>query len=208
MKRLLTFATAAALVVAASVAANAQRIAPRFDLGVYGGYGWTSRWFATAGDQNWGIGGSPNAGAQVTMWTTPTFGVRFNGTYLPTRWPHSEGLTISEDGFPLNNFLLDLEAVIRPWFGRDDMGNMMSSMYVWLGGGTMFTDAPGNPTPPAGQDYVCVPFYAQRGVCLSYEPGYAVVGQGTAGLGFDVFSLSNNIGFFAEAGAHGYDSPT
>ena len=207
MKRVLTFATAAVLAVGASEV-QAQEAAPRFDLGVYGGWSWTSPWLeAESTDTSYGIGSQPVFGLHTTFWTSENFGIRLNGTYLPSAFPHSDDQPIASDGYPLNNYFVDLDAVFRPWWGRNDMGTLMSSLYFWLGGGVMFTDVAGNPTPPSGQEYVCVSEYAPLGACLSYEPGYASVGQGTLGLGADLVSLANNVGLFAEVGAHGYSAP-
>jgi hypothetical protein len=207
MKRLLAFATAAALVVGATGTTEAQtRIAPRFDLGLYGGWTWTSPWFEDGGN-NYGIGTNPIFGLNTTFWTTETFGVRLHGAYMPSRFPHHEGRPIAAEGYPLNNYFIDLDAVFRPWWARADMGNLMSSLYFWLGGGVLFTDVAGDPTPLPGNEYVCVPNYAPHGVCLSYEPGYASVGQGTIGIGADVMALAGNIGLFGELGAHGYSAP-
>jgi hypothetical protein len=205
MKRLLAFATAAVVAVGASSADAQTRVAPRFDLGVYGGYAWTTPWFEHQGD-NYGIGGAPVFGLNTTFWTTESFGLRFNGTYMPSRFPNNDGRPL-EGNWPLNNYFLDLDAVFRPWWARTDMGDLMSSLYFWLGGGVMFTNVAGNPAPLPGDDIRCVEAYTPFGVCLSYQPSYATVGQGTIGIGADLVSLANNIGLFGEVGAHGYSSP-
>jgi hypothetical protein len=201
MKRLLTFATATALVVGAGGEADAQA---RFDLGVYGGYTLNSPWFEHR-DMNYGIGPAPIFGLNTTFWTTPGFGLKFHGGYMPSRWPNRDGVPIAATGYPVNNYLLDLSAVFRPWMATGDTG-LMSSMYLWLGGGAMVSNPAGNPTPAPGTDYTCVPNYSPYGVCYSYQPGYATVGQGTVGLGFDVFPLGP-FGVFGEIGAHGYSAP-
>lgn len=202
MKRLFAIATAAAVAVGASEA-EAQS---RFDLGIYGGYTWNTPWYQIEStDQSYGISASPIFGAQTTYWATPTFGVRLNGGFMPSRFPHNDDSPIVAEGYPLNNYLVDLDLMFRPFTAST--GDLMSSVYLWLGGGTFFTDVAGDPTPPAGTEYVCVPAYRPVGACLSYEPGYASVGQGTIGIGADLMALTSGIGLYGEIGAHGYDSP-
>ncbi|HET7462730.1 MAG TPA: hypothetical protein VFJ82_15860, partial [Longimicrobium sp.] len=46
-----------------------------------------------------------------------------------------------------------------------------------------------------------------NGVCLPVTPTRATVGQGEAGLGWDLFPITSGIGIFLEGGVHGYDSP-
>jgi len=202
MKRILTFATAAALVAGTGGEADAQA---RFDLGVYGGYTLNSPWFEYV-DQNFGIGPAPIFGLNSTFWTTPNFGIKFHGGYMPSRLPHNaNNQPGGATGWPVNNYLLDLSAVFRPWMNTPT-GDFMQGLYLWAGGGAMVSNPAGNPTPAPGTDYVCMQAYAPYGVCYSYQPGYATVGQGTVGLGFDVFPLGP-LGVFAELGAHGYSAP-
>src|SRR5690606_6173980 len=98
MKRLLAFATAAALVGGASAAEAQDRIASRFDLGIYGGGSYTSSWFSF-NDVDYGIGFQPIVGANATLWMSETFGLRANGSYIPSPFPHSsDDATISDSG--------------------------------------------------------------------------------------------------------------
>ncbi|MBV9772601.1 MAG: hypothetical protein JO040_01540, partial [Gemmatimonadetes bacterium] len=93
MKRLLTSALAAALVVAGTGReAQAQEMmnprASLFDLGVYAGGAYTSSWFEI-NDDGYKPGFSGIFGAQATYWATPMFGVRLNGAYMPTNLPRT-----------------------------------------------------------------------------------------------------------------------
>ena len=72
MKRLLAFATAAALVAGGSDAQAQDRIASRFDLGVFGGGSYTTPWFAT-NDVDYGFGLQPVFGANATLWMSEGF---------------------------------------------------------------------------------------------------------------------------------------
>ena len=65
----------------------------------------------------------------------------------------------------------------------------------------------GNPAAPRAGGYACVPDYIRSGVCLSYDPEYATVGQGNVGIGFDILPLTSGVGLFGELAVHGYDSP-
>src|SRR5690606_22166831 len=61
---------------------------------------------------------------------------------------------------------------------------------------------------PPGSDPGCVAPYATRaGACLPLDWEKATVGQGTAGLGWDVVSLTDKIGLFTELAGYVYDSP-
>jgi hypothetical protein len=201
MKRLLTFATAAALAAGTGVEAEAQA---RFDIGVYGGGALTSPWIDHAG-QTYSIGPAPIFGLNTTFWTTPAFGVKFHAGYMPSRFPHNNDVPIAASGWPVNNYLLDLSAVFRPWMTPGAV-DFMSGLYFWAGGGALVSNPPGDPPPPPGFVYTCVPQYTGMGICYSYQPNYATVGQATAGLGFDIFPLGP-LGVFGEIGAHGYSPP-
>ena len=77
---------------------------------------------------------------------------------------------------------------------------MLSSVYFFLGGGGLTTDL-------AGSRGGCDPATLVRGACLTFEPDYASVGQGTAGAGMDLLRIGNGVALFGELGLHGYDSP-
>ncbi|HEX2095400.1 MAG TPA: hypothetical protein VHG28_23590 [Longimicrobiaceae bacterium] len=210
MKRLLASALTAAVVAAGTGSvAQAQEMTGRraslFDLGIYAGGAWTSSWFEIQ-DEGFQVGLSPIFGATATYWATPSFGVRLHGAYFPSSLPEAETDIDGGDNWPMNNWLYDLDLVFRPFFWNEG-GGMMSSMYFFLGGGGLTTNIAGNPTPPGGVGFPCVAAYRAAGVCLSQDPEYASVGQGVAGLGFDLFPLGTGMGVFGELAVHGYDSP-
>lgn len=198
MKRFLTSAAAAALLVAGTGSGAAAQT-PLFELGAYGGLQWTSNWFEAGGDgEGYSIGPGPIFGLQGTFWTSPAFGVRLHGAYFPSGGPDADDDRVGEGGgddYWLNNWLYDLDLVFRP-------GG--SPLYFFLGGGGMTTNVAGDPQPDVVN---CVPYVGRLGHCLSFEPSYASVGQGNVGLGFDFFPLGP-FGLFGELAVHGYDSPT
>ena len=206
MKRLLTSAAAAAVLVAGTGSgAQAQEMrANLFDisLGVGGAYhySWLHDLPAMAAlDHEAGDRLSPGLSAiftgGATFWASPMFGIRTHLAYAPIELP--DGAAPND----VNGWFYDLNLMLRPWFENDAMGTMMRSMYVFLGGGAVTAN-------PPGQGLACVePYRAQAAACLPVDWEKATVGQGTAGVGFDIMSLANNIGAFIELGAYGYDSP-
>jgi hypothetical protein len=209
MKRILVFAVAAATAAGASDLRAQERLSSRFDLGVYGGYGWTTPWFsADVMDEalvpvhlNFGIDGTPAFGATGTLWATPGFGFRMHGGYLPSKPPLGGGIPVAyaDLKYPLNNYLADLSLAFRPLRGSE--GRMAKSFYFWLGGGVLISDFAGEPVAE------CLPAYNVVGACVPYSKEYGSVGQGTAGFGFDLIPLGSRVAIFTEIGAHGYDSP-
>jgi hypothetical protein len=207
MKRLLTSAAAAAMLVAGTGSgAQAQEVsAPVFELGLYGGLSYSTDWFSI-NDEGYRVGFDPIFGAEATFWATPSFGVRVHGAYFPSGYPDTGDDSIDETGgnYPLNNYLADLDLVFKPWMSSSS--RFMQSAYVFLGGGAMWTNVAGDPSN--GSDvYTCVDFYYPGGVCLSEQPGYAAVGQGDIGVGWDWIALTPGVGIFSELAVHGYDSP-
>src|SRR5690606_30004218 len=159
-----------------AVGANAAEAQSRFDLGLYGGWSWTSAWFES-GDESFGIGSEPVVGAQATFWATPAFGVRLNGTYIPSSLPHAESSVAAlSENRPVNNYFVDLEGVFRPMWSGD--GSIMSSLYLWLGGGVMFANVADTGPEPPEDTITCVEAFFPNNTCLSYQPSYATVGQG------------------------------
>ena len=203
MKRTLTSALAAA-VVALGAAGHVQaqdmtvRTAPLFDIGIFGGGAWTSNWF-TIGDNGYKPGFSPVFGAEATYWLSPTFGIRLDGKYLPEKLPQNSN-TFTSDRWLSNDWFYDLDLLWRPMFWSSN-GGFLSSMYVFLGGGALTSD------PVGKSQCVGLAIYVGNGVCVPDSPKIGTVGQGVAGLGFDVFPITSAIGIFLEGGVHGYDSP-
>jgi hypothetical protein len=209
MKRMLTSALVAAAAVAGTGSeADAQdmmnRRASLFDLGIYAGGAWTSSWFEI-NDEGYQVGLSPVFGAHATYWLNPSFGVRLNGTYMPSNLPEADTDFDGNDNWVVNNWFYDLDLVFRPWLTSAG-SNLLASTYFWLGGGGLTTNVAGG-GDYTGPGFPCAGAYAPAGVCLSLDPEYASVGQGTVGVGFDVFPISSGVGIFGELGVHGYDSP-
>lgn len=203
MKRFLTSAAAAAVLVAGTGSgAQAQDAsASLFDLGLYGGVAYHYNWLEDLQavgftDDRLNPGFAPAMGAHATFWTNPSFGIRTNVTYSWIDMPENS----VPDG--VNGWLYDLNLVFRPFYARPNMSRLMSSFYVFVGGGGFTANPPGGDTPGCVQPYV-----ALAGACLPLEADKATVGQGTAGLGWDVVSLSKNVGVFTEFAVNGYDSP-
>jgi len=210
MKRMLTSALVATAVVAGTGReVDAQemmnRRASQFDLGIYAGGAWTSSWFEI-NDEGYQVGLSPIFGANATYWATPRWGVRLHGAYFPSDLPEADTDLTGGSNWPMNNWLYDLDVVFRPWI-TSASSNMLASMYFWLGGGGLTTNIAGSPEPPGGFGFPCISPYSAAGVCLSTDPEYASVGQGTVGVGVDLFPITSGIGIFGELGVHGYDSP-
>ena len=210
MKRLLTSALAATLVVAGAAGqARAQddmtmttaRHAPLFDIAVSAGGAWSSDWFSI-GDDGYKPGFAPIFGAGATYWLSPTFGIRANGQYMPSKLPMNDN-GFSSDRWLNNAWFYDLDLMWRPMFWSD--GGFMSSMYVFLGGGGLTNNPAGG--SDTGPSCTTVALWIANGVCLPAGPTFGTVGQGVAGLGFDVFPVTPSIGVFLEGGVHGYDSP-
>ena len=203
MRKLATSALAAAL-VAVGTAGQAQaqdmvvRTAPLFDIGIFGGGAWTSNWF-NIGDNGYKPGFSPVFGAEATYWLSPTFGIRLDGKYLPEKLPQDED-TFTSDRWLSNDWFYDLDLVWRPMFWSSN-GGFLGSMYVFLGGGGLTSD------PVGKSQCIGLALYLANGVCVPDNPKIGTVGQGVAGLGFDVFPITSAIGIFLEGGVHGYDSP-
>jgi hypothetical protein len=209
MKRLLTSAAAAAVMVAGTGSdAQAQGAnAHLFDLALGIGGAYHYNWLHELDGATYpgldDIGDRLNPGfapiftGAATFWTTPTFGIRTNLAYSDIDLPDGSAPE------SVNGWFYDLNLMFRPWIERDDMSMMMSSMYFFLGGGGVTAN-------PPGSGLACVSPYLSppaQAACLPVDGDKATVGQGTAGLGFDLMSLSNNIGLFTELGLYGYDSP-
>jgi hypothetical protein len=233
MKRYLTPAAAAALLVAALVGgagtAAAQdgtsmsgRRAGRFDLGVYAGGSITSRWFdshtvtlnttqnPTEGeDEGYSPGYAPAFGAFATFWLSPAFGVRAHGAYVPMRPPRlGDGFF---DAFH-DNASERRDYTLNTW--SYDLDLVLRPFIMNQGAGRMLSSAyffaggGGYTVDLAGTDQpLCHPALLALGACLSYEPEQATVGQGTAGAGMDLFRVGRSLAVFGELGAHAYDSP-
>lgn len=202
MKRFLTSAAAAAVLVAGTGSEAQAQSASLFDLGLFGGVAYNYNWLDLEGasgmpadvGETLNPGWAPLLGANATFWATPTFGVRTNVFYMDIDLPDGSAPE------SINGWMYDLDLMIRPWIERDDMGTLMQSMYFFLGGG-------GFTANPPGEGPGCVSPYLNAGACLALESDKSSVGQGTFGLGFDVMELASKVGLFAELGAHVYDSP-
>lgn len=214
MKRLLASALVAAVVAAGTGGeARAQETMggrpSLFDLGVYAGGAYTSSWFEI-GEEGMKPGFSSAFGATATYWGLPWFGVRLNGTYFPTQLPQGgedDSLGDDQNDLIVNNWFADLGLVFRPAFLTSSIGSFLANPYLFLGGGALITNVAGNPAAPRAGGFACVPDYIRSGVCLSYDPEYATVGQGNVGIGFDILPLTSGVGLFGELAVHGYDSP-
>ena len=192
---------------------DTTRLGSLFDAGLYGGLAYTTNWFEIQ-DEGYAVGFSPAFGAMATFWANPRFGVRLHTAYLPSQLPQAADASVRDDeeDIVVNNWFYDLDLVFRPWIGN---AGFMGGTYFFLGAGGLTTNV-GGEGPAVRFGFPCVGhntagvatgLYINRGVCLSYDPEYASVGQATAGVGFDVFPLASNIGIFGELGVHGYDSP-
>ena len=195
--------------------------APRFELGVYGGGAFTSEWYQSRmvtstdgiisdpGDgEGFGFGFTPAFGGAATLYLSPMLGLRAHYGYVPSALPQADDadatLDQDEDSWVVNNHFYDLSLVLRPWAARS--GGLMAQTYLFVGGGGLTTDVAGS--RPEGTDRaVCEAFTLAQGACLPIDGEHASVGQGTAGIGVDLFALSRSIGVFAELATHVYDSP-
>ena len=217
MKRLLTSALAAAAVTAGmGGVAHAQdsmmgRRASQFDLGIYAGGAYTTDWFeATRGTGNEMEGYRPGFsgifGGLANFWLSPSLGLRLHGAYLPQHLPQPDDLDDRGEEV-VNGYLYDLNLVFRPFFMNE--GTILPSVYFFLGGGGYTADIADSQFGVDDSDRVaCLPSrdLQRSGVCLSNDPDYATVGQGTLGVGADFFPLGP-VTLFGELAAHVYDSP-
>jgi hypothetical protein len=221
MRRLAICAAVGALLAGAAGDAWGQememqgRRASRFDLGIYAGGSLTSDWFSsrtvtlngtanpTQNDDEEGfapgVGGA--FGGLATFWVTPALGIRVHGVYLPMRLPEGDEDRNQTDAYVMNTYAYDLNLALRPFATRMDAGRWLSSMYLFVGGGGLTVDLAGEDRP------VCEGTILGLGGCLSFEPEQATVGQGTAGVGFDLVPLGSTLALFTEAAVHVYDSP-
>ncbi len=191
--------------------------APRFELGVYGGGAYTSEWYesrtATSTDgvisgpedgERYGFGFTGAFGGAATLYLSPMLGVRLHYGYVPSRIPEADDGDFEDDAdlLTLNNHFYDLSLVLRPWAAR--AGGVLAQTYLFIGGGGLTSDAAGD---AEGDVPVCEPITLRQGACLPLQTDYSTVGQGTAGIGVDLFALASNLGVFAELATHFYDSP-
>jgi hypothetical protein len=181
------------------------------DLGIYAGGAWSSDWYetrtasstrgvvSTVGDGDaYGVGLTAGFGAQATYWLASSLGLRLHAAYLPSPLPEADD--DEGDGNPVNNYLYDLELVLRPWMGRTGTPAWIGSLYAFAGGGGLTANLGGD---SAG----CEAGGLDRGACLPRDAGQASVGQGVLGIGTELIPLGRTLGIFAELAAHGYESP-
>ncbi|HET7273913.1 MAG TPA: hypothetical protein VFI91_01970 [Longimicrobiaceae bacterium] len=214
MKRLLTSAAAAAMLVAGTGSgAQAQAGASLFDLGVYGGVGYSANWLENAnlqdGEETLNPGFSGALGAMATFWATPSWGIRTHLGYMPLTLPSGDQESYA-DPEDVNLWIYDLNLVVRPFMSMTGSPPLITSMYAFIGGGGLTANPPGPAESAPEDDGGCVAPYFQPDVasaCLPLEGSKASVGQGTLGIGWDLISLSDNIGIFAELAGNIYDSP-
>ncbi|HST61729.1 MAG TPA: hypothetical protein VLK84_23720 [Longimicrobium sp.] len=217
----MTYTAAAALLVGSADGARAQDWEPVFsqvDLGVYAGGSMTSNWFQsrtvmlngtdtpTENDDGEGYspGYAPAFGAVGHLWLAPWIGLRLHGAYVPMRLPNADGAftDAGERGsYVMNTYLYDLNFALRPFAGATNGGRLLSSVYLFAGGGGYTLDLAGQDQPR------CEGTLQPLGACLSFQPSQATVGQGTAGAGVDLVPLGRNLALFGEAAVHVYDSP-
>ncbi|HLM67072.1 MAG TPA: hypothetical protein VK358_06050, partial [Longimicrobium sp.] len=217
LPRLVPIIACGAVMATTAQAQEMGRRASQFDLGVYAGGSFTSDWFESRtvrlngsgapqedGD---GEGYSPGFGGAfgglATFWLTPAFGVRAHGVYLPMQLPQGDddnNASDDSDKYVMNTYAYDLNLALRPFASRMNASPWMSSLYLFVGGGGLTVDLAGEDLPR------CELMLQGLGACLSFEPEQATVGQGTAGLGLDLFPLGP-LSLFTEAAVHVYDSP-
>jgi len=207
MKRLLTSALAAAVVVAAGTGGEAQaqdfgRRASAFELGVYAGGAYTTDWFEI-NDEGYSPELSGIFGATAAFFFTPTLGLRLHGAYLPQEYPGGENFE-PDYGLVTNSYLYDLDLVFRPWIASETAGNMMASTYFFLGGGGYTANIAGESVYPG---CLRVTAWTANGVCVSDRPTLSTTGQGVVGFGVDMFPLGSALALFLEGALHAYDSP-
>ena len=223
MKRTMWCTATAVLLAASAGQAQAQEMLDRprisrFDLGVYAGGSLTSRWYESRtltltgtedpirndDDQDFSPGYAPVFGAQATYWLTPIVGVRANALYAPMQVPNESdgffdpGENIGDRPFyTVNSYFYDLSLALRPFI----RGNgWYRTAYLFAGGGGLTSNL-------AGDADACEPTTLSRGACLTFDPDYASVGQGTAGAGITLINFTSMFGLFGELAAHVYDSP-
>ncbi len=213
LSRLVPVLACSAALATQATAQEMDRRLSRFDLGVYAGGTLTSDWFESRtvtlngnedptendDDEGFSPGTGGAFGALATFWFTPALGLRAHAAYLPMRLPNSDDEAFDNDTYVMNTYVADLNLALRPFSGG--RSPLMSSLYLFVGGGGLMVDL-------AGEDGLgCEGALFAQGACLSTEPEHAAVGQGTAGLGVDLFPIGGMLALFGEAAVHVYDSP-
>lgn len=167
------------------LAAKAQdqegRRASLFDLGIYAGGAWTSDWFEV-GDEGFSIGIAPIFGTTATYWTSPSFGIRLHGAYMPSQLPEGDE-EFDDNDWHVNNWLYDLDLVFRPWLSSPTAGPITQSTYVFFGVGGITTNGPG-----------------------FLDEGKSAFG-GHVGIGANLFDIGPSSSITGELGIRGYQGP-
>ncbi|HYH80122.1 MAG TPA: hypothetical protein VEX86_09995, partial [Longimicrobium sp.] len=111
MKKVATCALAAVLAAGAAGQATAQdmvvRTAPQFDIAVSAGGAFSTAWF-TIGENGFSPGVAPIFGLGTTFWLSPTFGLRLNGQYMPSKLPQDADV-FESDRWLVNNYFYGLD---------------------------------------------------------------------------------------------------
>jgi hypothetical protein len=192
-------AIAALMMMAGAAEAQIAAGQSRADLAVYAGGAWTTPWLA-AGGQEFGIGFNPIFGGFTHVWFTPHVGARLHLAYMRSGLPEPGEPIVAIGDERIHNWLYDLALAVRP-FARADRGRVLSSFYLFAGGGGFTPNVEGG---AAGE---CVPPYHLGDACLPYDWREATVGQGTVGAGLMFLPITRQLGLFAEGGLHVYSSP-
>ena len=205
MKATQTLAVAVAL-ACAPVAGHAQQMTAggfpasgQVSVGVYGGVGFNTPWFSTAGGDDFGVGTAPMVGLTLTDWIAPSVGVRAHVAYMRTGFPeHGEVPGIDSK---INNFLYDADLLLRPF--PSNPAPLPSSLYALIGVGAITSNTEGGTTA----DPACVfaAAYLANGACVKDDAQTKV--QGVLGVGADLAPLGSFGALFAEAAVHGHAAP-
>jgi hypothetical protein len=172
----------------------------RTSVGLAVGPAFTTSWFTQEG-RGFHPGLSATVGLVARQQVTPRFAARLHGAYTWTDLPKN---TDVDPGKGVNTYLYDLAAEYRPLAASRTPS--LARGYVFLGGGAVTTNIPGEPRAPGGVGYACASVYRPRGACVIFvrvtKPAVA------AGFGSDFARLGDRLSAFGEYGLHGYQSPS
>ena len=188
----------------------------RFDIGVNGGFAWYTDMLDDThlGDDAEDVKYESGwlTGAQITMWATPRFGIRANGTYTerPLVLGSYDEIDAEDDSNDLiediNLWNITGDLMIRPLANGLALGGMQSMPFLALGVGAKYNDlAVEEPVATTeGDDELYGQFFGAGGEQFAIVEEWQLMGL--VALGTDL-RLADNVGLRLEVGDRFWDAP-